>query len=106
MQAPAVLLPSRIVCSWAKHSSQWAISNRQARVQLQAVIEGLRKLGPQGESNLAQALEALGDAESHLGHLDEASATLKEAVAIRERSPDDIWELAQARERLGETLLK
>jgi hypothetical protein len=55
---------------------------------------------------LAQALEALGDAESHLGHLDEASATLKEAVAIRERSPDDIWELAQARERLGETLLK
>jgi len=78
----------------------------KARVQLQAVIEGLRKFGPQGESNLAQALEALGDAESNLGHLDEASATLKEAVAIRERSPDDIWELAQARERLAETLLK
>jgi eukaryotic-like serine/threonine-protein kinase len=78
----------------------------KARVQLEAVVEGLRKLGPQGESNLAQALEALGDAESHLGRLDEASATLKEAVAIREKSPDDIWELAQARERLAETLLK
>lgn len=78
----------------------------KARVQLQAVVEGLRKLGPQGESNLAQALEALGDGESHLGRLDEASATLKEAVAIREKSPDNIWELAQARERLGEALLK
>jgi hypothetical protein len=29
---------------------------------------------------------------------------LREAVAIRERAPDDIWELAQARERLGESL--
>jgi tetratricopeptide (TPR) repeat protein len=66
----------------------------------------MRKLGAQGESNLAQALEALGDAESHLGRLDDASATLKEAVAIREKSPDDLWELAQARERLGEAFLK
>ena len=31
---------------------------------------------------------------------------VNEAVAIREKSPDDLWELAQARERLGETLLK
>jgi len=29
-----------------------------------------------------------------------------EAVAIREQSPEDLWELAQARERLGEVLLK
>jgi hypothetical protein len=78
----------------------------RARVQLLAVVEGLRKLGPQGESNLAQALEVLGDGELHLGRLDEASATLKEAVAIREKSPDDVWELAQARERLAETLIK
>jgi non-specific serine/threonine protein kinase/serine/threonine-protein kinase len=78
----------------------------KARLQLQPVVEGLRKSGPQGESNLAQALEALGDAESHLGRLNEAGATLEEAVAIREKSPDDLWELAQARERLAETLLK
>jgi hypothetical protein len=78
----------------------------KARLQLPPVVEGLRKLGPQGESNLAQALETLGDAESHLGRLNEASATLKEAVVIREKSPDDLWELAQARERLAETLLK
>lgn len=77
-----------------------------ARLQLQHVVEGLRKLGPQGESNLAQALESLGDIESHMGRLNEASATLKEAVAIREKTPDDLWELAQARERLAEALLK
>jgi eukaryotic-like serine/threonine-protein kinase len=81
-------------------------NDEAAQVQLRATVEGMRKLGAQGESNLAQALEALGDAESRLGRLDEAGATLKEAVAIRERSPDDIWELAQARERLGEAFLK
>jgi hypothetical protein len=31
---------------------------------------------------------------------------VNEGVAIRDKSPDDLWELAQARERLGETLLK
>lgn len=31
---------------------------------------------------------------------------VNEAVAIREQSPNDLWELAEARERLGETLLK
>jgi non-specific serine/threonine protein kinase/serine/threonine-protein kinase len=78
----------------------------KARVQSQATVEGLRKLGAQGESNLALALESLGDDESHLGRLAEAGAALKEAVAIREKSPDDLWELAEARERLGENLLK
>jgi tetratricopeptide (TPR) repeat protein len=78
----------------------------KARVQSQAAVEGLRKLGAQGESNLALALESLGDEESHLGRLAEAGAALKEAVAIREKTPDDLWELAEARERLGENLLK
>jgi tetratricopeptide (TPR) repeat protein len=88
---------------------QWAAAGGhpdEARVQLQVVAEGLRKLGPRGESNLAEALEALGDTEAGLGHLGEASADLEEAVAIRKKSPDDLWELAQARERLGETLRK
>jgi tetratricopeptide (TPR) repeat protein len=78
----------------------------KAQDQLRATVEGMRKLGAQGESNLAQALESLGDEESRLGRLEEASATLKEAVAIREKSPDDLWELALARERLGEVMLK
>jgi len=77
-----------------------------AQIQLRKTIDGLRKLGARGESTLAQALESLGDAEAHLGQLDEAGAEFKEAVAIREKSPDDLWELAEARERLGETLLK
>jgi tetratricopeptide (TPR) repeat protein len=81
-------------------------NDEKAQVQLRATVEGMRKLGAQGESNLAQALESLGDGASRLGRLEEASATLKEAVAIREKSPDDLWELAQARERLGEALLK
>jgi hypothetical protein len=41
-----------------------------------------------------------------LGQIEAAGATLKEAVAIREKSPEDLWELARARERLGEMLLK
>jgi tetratricopeptide (TPR) repeat protein len=80
-------------------------NDEKAQGQLRATVEGMRKLGAQGESNLAQALEALGEGQSRLGRLDQASATLKEAVAIREKSPDDLWELAQARERLGEALL-
>jgi hypothetical protein len=78
----------------------------KAQTQLLATVAGLRKLGAQSESNLALALESLGDAEAHSAQIEAASATLKEAVAIREKSPDDLWELAQARERLGETLLK
>jgi predicted Ser/Thr protein kinase len=75
-----------------------------AETLLQPTVEGLRKLGPQGEPNLAQALEVLGDAALHLGQNQLAGATLREAVTIREKSPDDLWELALARERLGETL--
>jgi eukaryotic-like serine/threonine-protein kinase len=78
----------------------------KAQTSLQATVAGLRKLGPQGEPNLAQALEALGDGQTHLGQIDAASATLKEAVAIREKSPEDLWELARAHERLGEMLSK
>ena len=77
-----------------------------ARPLLDATVAGLRKLGLQGESNLAQALESQGECAGHLGQLDQAKSALTEAIAIRERSPEDLWELAQARERLGEVLLK
>ena len=40
------------------------------------------------------------------GNTASASAALQEAVALREKYPDDIWELAEARERLGEALAK
>jgi eukaryotic-like serine/threonine-protein kinase len=79
---------------------------QEARPTLEATVTGLRKLGLQGESNLAQALESLGDTAGRLGQLDQAKSALMEAVAIRERCPQDLWELAQARERLGEILLR
>jgi eukaryotic-like serine/threonine-protein kinase len=77
----------------------------KAQLPLQEAVEGLRKLGSQGEPSLAQALETAGDAKAHVRRLNEAIVALDEAVAIRERSPD-LWELAQARERLGEVLLR
>ena len=75
-----------------------------AQAQLRPTVDGLRKLGAQGESNLAQALESLGDVELKQGRTASASAALQEAVALREKYPDDVWELAEARERLGEAL--
>jgi hypothetical protein len=55
---------------------------------------------------LAMALENLGVVESAQGRNADAETVLEEAVSIRERTPDDIWELAQAQERLGEVLAK
>jgi hypothetical protein len=67
---------------------------------------GLRKLGAQSAATLAMALENLGTVESAQGRSADAETVLKEAVSIRQKTPDDIWELAQARERLGEALAK
>jgi tetratricopeptide (TPR) repeat protein len=55
---------------------------------------------------LAQALESLGDVEFRNGQTPQATAALQEAVALREKISGDTWELAEARERLGETLAK
>jgi eukaryotic-like serine/threonine-protein kinase len=77
-----------------------------AQPQLTEAVAGLRKVGAQGAATLAMALEALGTVESAQGQTADALAVLQEAVAIREKTPDDIWELAQARERLGEALTK
>ncbi len=76
----------------------------RARIQLLSIIATLRKLGVPGESQLADALEILGDLELQSGQAQEANATLQEAVTLRERTSGDSWELARARERLGETL--
>jgi tetratricopeptide (TPR) repeat protein len=79
-------------------------NNQTAQQQYAEAASGLRKLGVQGAPNLAMALEGLGSVDSALGRNTESLSLLREAVAIRERAPDDIWELAQAQERLGEVL--
>jgi eukaryotic-like serine/threonine-protein kinase len=77
-----------------------------AQPQLAEAVAGLRKLGAQSAATLAMALEALGTVESAQGRTADAETLLREAVEIREKTPDDIWELAQAQERLGENLAK
>jgi tetratricopeptide (TPR) repeat protein len=74
----------------------------QAQTQLLAVVAGLRKLGAQSEANLAQALEALGEVQMAQGRAQPAIAAFQEAVALCAKSHDQTWELAKARERLGE----
>jgi eukaryotic-like serine/threonine-protein kinase len=81
-------------------------NNQLAEQQLTEAVAGLRKLGAQSAATLAMALEGLGSVDSVEGHNAQAEALLREAVSIREKTPDDIWELAQAQERLGEALLK
>jgi hypothetical protein len=71
---------------------------------MQSAVAGLRHLGPSAETSLAQALVALGDVQMKRGELAKAQATLEEAVALREKFPEDRWESAEARERLGEAL--
>ena len=81
-------------------------NNQLAQEQLGEAVAGLRKLGAQSAATLAMALEALGSLQSVEGRNADAETLLREAVSIRENTPDDIWELAQAQERLGEVLLK
>ena len=81
-------------------------NNLEAERQLAEAAAGLRKLGAQSAATLAMALEGLGSVESAQGRSADAQTVLEEAVSIREKTPDDIWELAQARERLGEALAK
>jgi eukaryotic-like serine/threonine-protein kinase len=81
-------------------------NNQAAEQQFADAAAGLRKLGAQSAQNLAMALEGLGSVDSTLGRNTESVALLREAVAIRERVPDDIWERAEASERLGEALAK
>jgi tetratricopeptide (TPR) repeat protein len=73
-----------------------------ARAAMASVIAGLRKLGPSGASNLAQALEALGTIDLAVKQPRSAIDDFEEAVSWREKLPNQTWELAEARERLGE----
>lgn len=75
-----------------------------ARTQLLQVVAALRGLGPPAEANLAEALVALGETELTQGHPQAARASFAEAVALRAKDGAQSWDLAEARERLGEAL--
>lgn len=75
-----------------------------ARARLLQTVAALRQLGPQAEANLSEALVALGETELARGHPRQARAPLAEAVELREKSGSQSWDLAEARERLGESL--
>ena len=75
-----------------------------ARAQLLQVVAALRRLGPQAEANLTEALVALGETELARGQPQEARAPLAEAVLLLGKGAPQSWDLAVARERLGEAL--
>ena len=75
-----------------------------ARTQLLQTVTALRQLGPQAEANLSDALVALGETELSRGQPQQARTPLAEAVALREKNGPQSWDLAEARERLGEAL--
>jgi hypothetical protein len=75
-----------------------------ARARLLQAIPALRQLGPQAEADLSEALLALGETELNRGDPLEARAPLAEAVALRAKNGSQSWDLAEARERLGEAL--
>ena len=75
-----------------------------ARAQLLPVVAALRQLGPQGEADLTDALVALGETDLARGQPQEARTLLAEAVVLRGKNSPQSWDLAEARERLGEAL--
>ncbi len=76
----------------------------EARSELAAIVAALRKTGKAAESYLARALEELGSGQLSSGDKVAALASLRECVALREKSGRVDWELGEARERLGEAL--
>lgn len=100
---PANLLPLRAGIALAQVSAADG-HYADAQSRLLDVVAALRKLGNGAITQLALALENLGDAQLHQGAIAQAKLTLEETVALRERATGQTWELAQARERLGEAL--
>jgi tRNA A-37 threonylcarbamoyl transferase component Bud32/tetratricopeptide (TPR) repeat protein len=72
-----------------------------------ALVEPLRKGGKLSQPWIAVALLGCGDALLAEGRPTDAVAPLREAVQLREQLlPPQHWELAQARARLGEALVR
>jgi non-specific serine/threonine protein kinase/serine/threonine-protein kinase len=78
----------------------------RARSQLMGAIAVLRGAGVPGEESLARAYQDLGEIQLSLGQTAEASVSLHDAAALREKASGTSWELAQAQERWGESLAK
>jgi eukaryotic-like serine/threonine-protein kinase len=74
----------------------------QGRADLLSAVDGLRKLGPTGQSNLAFALAVAGETALLLNQPAPAIAALLESVSLYQQQHYAGWELATARERLGE----
>jgi non-specific serine/threonine protein kinase/serine/threonine-protein kinase len=72
------------------------------RAAMLAAVAGLRTLGPSSRSNLALALEALGEVSLSKQDPADAIAPLIESVTLYQQANYSGWEPATARERLGE----
>ena len=80
--------------------------SEQAQGELADIIAQYRKLGPTGQLGLAQSLLFEGEALLAQSKAAQSVPLLREAVELRERLLwGQSWELALARERLGEALL-
>ena len=75
-----------------------------AKERLDPIIAGIRAVGASGRATLAQALVARADIALAEGEAAPVVPMLREAVQLRSDGWDQSWELAQARERLGEAL--
>ena len=78
--------------------------NLDAKARLLPVVAALRTAGASAQTTLAQALVALGDVEMALRERADAIACYQEAIRLRAGGWAGSWELAVARERLGEAL--
>src|SRR6185312_5729804 len=76
-----------------------------ARRALQSIAAGFRLLGPAAASQLAQALDSLGELELARSRPREAVAALREAQRVRQAARAEGWEAVLANERLGEALI-
>jgi non-specific serine/threonine protein kinase/serine/threonine-protein kinase len=74
------------------------------RAQLVATIAPLRDLGARADAILAQALLYLGEIDLSAGKPVDAAESLHESISILSRFAASGWNIAVARERLGEAL--
>jgi eukaryotic-like serine/threonine-protein kinase len=74
------------------------------RTQLVSTIAQLRDLGARADASRAQALQYLGEIDLSAGKPGDAAEALREAVSILSRFAASGWNIALARERLGEAL--
>ncbi len=76
-----------------------------ARVQLFAIAAQLRDLGGRAASTLAQVLQYMGEIDLATGKPGDAIGSLQEEIAVLNQFAGAGWNVALARERLGEALI-